>query len=161
MIKNVVFAALWSVILCGPVFSADPSPQPTTSPTTSGKQTLKASGAGGQVLKTLNKAELSRFVSARNAISENIVSFNNLVNSGSKSRNQKEALKRIAGEITKQAAHVQRYAKLTNNKIAEKVASKLIIDDDVTGRQVSAGALAKQLLELDAQLALLEPVVHR
>ncbi|MFK8033939.1 MAG: hypothetical protein AB8B94_07320 [Hyphomicrobiales bacterium] len=129
-------------------FAADPSPQPTTSPTTSGKLQL-------------SKVELSRFVNARSAITESITKFNALVKSGDKSKSQLQELKMLAAEINKQAVNIQRYSQLTNNSKAGKIAAQLILDDDVAGRKVFHSATAKRLSELDAQLALLEPVVHR
>lgn len=161
MIEKAVFAAIFSVVLSSLGFSADPSPQPTKSPSTSSKHTMKKPSASSHGLKQLNKVELSRFIGARTAIRENIAKFDSLVKSGGKSKRHRGELARIAGEITKQAATIQRYSELTNNSAAEKIASQLILDDDVAGRQISNGALAQHLLELDAQLALLEPVVHR
>lgn len=148
MIPTVVLGAAFGVAMSSMSFAADPSPQPTTSPTTSGKLQL-------------NKVELSRFVSARSTITENIAKFNGFVKSGAKSKSQLQEMKILAAEINKQAASIQRYAKLTNNPEAGRIAAQLIIDDDVAGRKVSHRATAKRLSELDAQLALLEPVVYR
>lgn len=148
MIPTAVLITAFGVAMSSVSFAADPSPQPTTSPTTSGKLQL-------------NKAELSKFVNARSTISKSIAKFNGLVKSGAKSKSQLQEMKMLAAEINKQAASIQRYSKLTNNSEAGGIAAQLIIDDDIAGRKVSHSATAKRLSELDAQLNLLEPIISR
>lgn len=148
MIRSVVLATAFAAILSGPGVTADPSPLPTTSPTTSGKLNL-------------SKAELARFGDTRSSIRDNIAKFSKVVKSGRKSEKYIQELQGLAAEITKQAAEYQRYSKLANNPKAEKIASQLILDDDVGGRQSLHQATAKRLMELASQLALLAPVVNR
>lgn len=135
---------------CENVWAADASPQPTTSPTNSGK--ISANPA--------NNTELAQFVKARAAVSANIAAFNALVSNG-KSGPSAKKLKALADEIGQQANTIFEYAKSTNNTAAQKLASQLIIDDDITGRKSAQQAIARRLMELDAQLALLAPAVHR
>lgn len=132
------------------VWAADSSPQPTTSPTNSGKSKLKAT----------TDTERAQFVRARATVSANIAEFNALV-SKSKSGANAQKLKGLADEIGQQANTILKYAKSTNNAAAQKLASQLILDDDVGGRQSEHQAVACRLMKLDAQLALLAPVVHR
>lgn len=151
MKRHIFVAALILVAAsCENVWAADASPQPTTSPTNSGKISAKPG----------NNAELAQFIKARAAISANIAAFNTLVSKG-KSGPDEQKLKGLADEIGRQANTILKYAKSTNNTAAQKLASQLIIDDDITGRKSAQQATARRLMELDAQLGLLEPVVHR
>lgn len=135
---------------CESVWAADPSPQPTTLPTNSGKISLKP----------VNATDRAQFVEARAAVSANIAAFNALVSKGKSGANAQK-LKGLANEINRQANTILKYAQSTNNSAAQKLASQLILDDDVAGRQSAHQAAAQRLMELDAQLGLLEPVVHR
>lgn len=148
MISNAVLAAAFGAAMTSMSFTADPSPQPTTSPTTSGKMQL-------------GKTEVSQFVNTRSAIRKNIAKFNELVEAGAKSKKQQQDLNRLAQDITKQAAQIQKYSQLTKNSQAERIAAALLLDDDVGGRQSARQATAKRLLELDAKLGLLEPIGNR
>lgn len=135
---------------CVNTWAADPSPQPTTSPTNSGKIHLKPA----------SNADQAQFVKARSAISASIAEFQATVSKGKSRVNAKE-LEALTHEINRQANIIRRYAKTANNTAAEKLAAQLIIDDDVTGRKPAQQATARRLMELDAKLGLLEPVVHR
>lgn len=151
MKRHIFVAALILVAAsCENVWAADASPQPTTSPTNSGKISAKPG----------NNAELAQFIKARAAISANIAAFNTLVSKGKSGPNEQK-LKGLADEIGRQANTILKHAKSTNNTAAQKLASQLIIDDDITGRKSAQQATARRLMELDAQLGLLEPVVHR
>lgn len=145
-----VAASLVVAIGSGATLAADSSPQPTTSPTNSGKTSPK----------TASSAELAQFVEARSAIGTRILEFNELVSKGKSRVNPKE-IKYLAKEINRLANAILRHARTTNNLAAEKLASQLIIDDDVTGRQAAWDATASRLMELDTKLSLLHPVVHR
>lgn len=131
------------------VWAADPSPQPTTSPTNSGKTSLKP----------VNAKKLAQFVKARAAVSANIAAFNALVSKG-KSGASAQKLKGLTNEINRQADTILKYAQSTNNSAAPKLASQLILDDDVAGHQSTHQAAAQRLMAIDARLALLEPVVR-
>lgn len=148
MTPTAVLIAAFGAAMISMSFAADPSPQPTTSPTTSGKMQL-------------NKVELSKFVNARSTISKSVAKFNEMAKTGAKSKSQLQEMKMLTEEITKQAANIQRYSKLTNSSEAGKIAAQLILDDDVGGRKVSHTATAKRLSKLDSQLALLEPIMSR
>lgn len=151
MRRHAFLAAMLLVAVgCNGTWAADASPQPTTSPTNSGKAKLKQS----------TNADLTQFVKARSAISTSIAEFNALVAKGKSSGNAKK-LESLAGEINRQANTILQYAKSTNNTATQKLASRLILDDDVAGRQSALEATAKRLKELDAKLGLLNPVVHR
>lgn len=151
MKRHIFVAALTLVAAsCENVWAADASPQPTTSPTNSGKTSVKPT----------NNTELAQFIKARAAVSANIAAFNALVSNG-KSGPNAQKLKGLADEIGRQANTILKYAKSTNNTAAQKLASQLILDDDVGGRQSAQQAVARRLMELDAQLALLAQVVHR
>ncbi len=164
--RALAISALLS-LTAGPLSAADDAPQPTTSPTNSRDGTLIQTDVfpddeAASKLKVSQK-NLDRFVKARAAIGNDVASFQKMAAAASKNLTpaEQQQLKGLLADIRKQAGAVSTYAKASGNPAAEKIASQLIINDDILGEQAMIVATAKLLADLDAQLGLLEPVVHR
>lgn len=127
----------------------DSSPQPTTSPTNS-KQILI-------------KRDVGEFINARAAIMRATKEYQTLAVQSKKgaSRVQKAKMNSLLKQIEKQTNTVRSYSVKMNGAGGKNIADRLIINDDVTGKQSSIQSTAKLLGLLSSKLALLEPVVHR
>lgn len=134
--------------------ASDSTPQPTTSPTNSGK---------AATLKSIPKGDIDRFNKARESILDSIKEFNALATKSKSeiSKSDERRLKAILGDIAKNSRIVREHSLRLGDLEGESLAGQLIIDDDITGKQASVQSTAKILAGLGDRLGLLEPVVYR
>lgn len=139
------------LIIPAEVLASDSTPQPTTSPTNSGK---------AAALKSILKGDIDRFVKARESILGSIKEFNSLAakSNGEVSKTDERRMKAILGDIANNSRIVHAHSLRLGDLEGKSLAGQLIINDDITGKQASVKSTAKILASLGDRLALLEPV---
>ncbi len=126
------------------------------------RQQLRVNEAGGLKYKT-----------ARSALQREIARFGNLSKKAQKSLspNHKKALRASLQKISRHAKVIEAISRRAKNKAGMGIASRIIIDDDITGKFLTNDGIsgkpsmllkaAKRLRGLEGKLGLLEPVVYR
>lgn len=111
----------------------------------------------------LNKADAPTYEKARADLTAAIEEFRTLAKQAEKdlSPSVTKALKKSLATIRANAGVIHSLSKAAENKPGMAIADKLIINDDILGKQASINATAKLLDDLNSKFGLLEPVTLR
>ncbi len=140
-----------------------------------GTTTSPSSSRAGTLIQTdtfpsrqgivLNRTDASKYKRSRLALRRAIARFNQLSRQAKRGLTPKlkASLKRSLKTIRSHAGVVRSLSRKAKNSKGMRLASQMIINDDITGRVPSIEAAARRLSGLESQLATIshEPVSYR